>query len=212
MNHDELYKLSQDALTDYVWKRLRQESPMDPMLAGTWGGEDPEQFLVQAVKQSNDSIIRDKLSVAIHENINRLLDLPKATCDNNILDDHVASIAFLIYELDMLEFIQPLIELSQKYSYISYDDRLTMGKFHMIKTVAHLKEIVLKDRVKELEVQLKASKTRIKTKNKRLKDIANIILEAYGGTGSSSGVPGSVHEEVGHFGIRKIYTLATVKK
>jgi hypothetical protein len=72
MTFAKLQKLNRQNLSDYVWRRLRLEPPIDPPLHNRFGEEPPEQFIFEAVKNSQEESFRRPVLDAIQDNLSKL--------------------------------------------------------------------------------------------------------------------------------------------
>ena len=144
MNAEELRKFDRAALADYVWKRLRREPPIDPPLASRFEDEEPEQFLIQAVESGDDASFRRKLYDAVIDNLKRWSEYRAASeiplSEDRTSDEQLASLAFVISELEASELVQPLylVACSFLMNSAARPAAMTFGQTHAVRTIAHL--------------------------------------------------------------------------
>ncbi len=60
-----LVNLNAGDLTDYLWKRLRRERPLDPPLAIRFGPEAPAHFLLKVEAETDDRSFHARLMQAV---------------------------------------------------------------------------------------------------------------------------------------------------
>lgn len=144
MNAEDLRKLDRASLADYVWNRLRRQPPIDPPLASRFEDEEPEQFLIQAVESGDDESFRRKLYDAVIDNLKRwsehcaASDIPLS--EDRSSDEQLASLAFVISELEASELVQPLYIAACSFLMDSATRpaAMTFGQTHAVRTIAHL--------------------------------------------------------------------------
>lgn len=144
MNAEELRQLDEPALADYIWKRLRRESPLDPPLASRFGDEEPEQFLIHTAESSEGQSFRRRLLDAVIDNLRRWTEHRVTSSEplpeDQISDEQLGSLAFLISELEARELVQPLYLAACSFLMdgASSPAALTFGQTHAVRTLAHL--------------------------------------------------------------------------
>lgn len=144
MNVDGLRKLNRAELADYLWKRLRRESPVDPPLGRRFGDEEPEQFIVEAAETTNDQSFRHLLNDAIKGNFQRVAELLAASgrslSDDTVTDEQIASLSFLISELAAEDMVDPLYKFACAWfvAGAAPDQEMTFGQIHVLRTLAQL--------------------------------------------------------------------------
>ncbi len=146
MNVQGLQKLDQGGLSDYLWRRLRREQPVDPPLGERFGPEPPEQILVQAWEQSEGSPFHAALVEAVRDNLRRIVDLERSTGQpawaDDATDEQLASLAFLTASIDCKELVDPLYRVIVSWSLSPEFGRrdFTPGQFHLLRTLAMLQD------------------------------------------------------------------------
>ena len=144
MNAEELRKLDRAAVAAYVWKRLRREPPIDPPLASRFEDEEPEQFLIQAVESGNDASFRRRFLVAVRDNLRRWSEQRAASVlssdEDRTADEHLASLAFVISELEADDLVGALYMTACSFfmNSPSSTEALTFGQTHAVRTIAQL--------------------------------------------------------------------------
>jgi hypothetical protein len=144
MDAEHLAQLSDSELADYLWRRLRLEPRIDPPIADRFGPEPPEQFLIQAVRQSGSPGLRARVVEAIKDNLRRLANI-RSTSANDLwldstTDQQIASLAFLASGLDAQELASALYEFACPWILggAGYAGELTDGQFHILRALAEL--------------------------------------------------------------------------
>lgn len=143
MDAEDLSQLDRPALTDYLWRRFRLESPVDPPLDPR-GDEEPEQFVIE-VFGPDGAGSRRTLADAMDKTFVKLAGLQAVAPDpaefDATTDNQIASLAFLIAELRLKEAIQRLYVFAC--SWFAGDSPQTMhalsfGQQHLLRTLAQL--------------------------------------------------------------------------
>ncbi len=146
MNVQGLHELDQRGLSDYLWRRLRLEQPVDPPLGERFGPEPPEQILIQAWEQSGESPFRAALVEAVRDNLRRIVDLERSSgqpaWEDGVSDEQLASLAFLTAAIDCKELVDPLYRVIVSWSFSPDFGRrdFTPGQFHLLRTLAMLQD------------------------------------------------------------------------
>jgi hypothetical protein len=147
MTFAKLQKLNRQNLSDYVWRRLRLEPPINPPLRNRFGEEPPEQFIFEAVKNSQEESFRRPVLDAIQDNLSKLaLQAVSAEPDifwrNRQTDQHIASLAFLISMLKASELVPTLEFFSLPWLSLwrIRPNEITDGQFHLLRTLAQLQQ------------------------------------------------------------------------
>lgn len=144
MNREELRQLDEPALTEYLWRRLRLEPPIDPPVVDRFGPEPPEQFPSEASDESTESSFRPRLVAAIRQNLRRLADQqassPEVIWDDPVTDQQIASLAFLASSLGAGELVSALYSLVCSWLMDKPSDggEWAAGRFHILRTLAEL--------------------------------------------------------------------------
>lgn len=144
MNAEELRQLDRSALADYVWKRLRRESPLDPPLATRFEDEEPEQFLIQTVESSENQSFPRRFLDVVRDNLRRWSEQRAAAVvslgEDRTADEHLASLAFVISELEANDLVGPLYMTACSFfmDSPSRTEDLTFGQTHAVRTIAQL--------------------------------------------------------------------------
>lgn len=144
MNAEDLRKLDRAALAEYVRKRLRREPPIDPPLASRFEDEEPEQFLIQAVESGDDASFRRRFCNAVRDNLRRWSEQRAASVvslgEDRTADEHLASLAFVISELEASDLVGPLYMTACSFfmDSPSRTEDLTFGQTHAVRTIAQL--------------------------------------------------------------------------
>lgn len=88
--------MSREALSTYVWRRLRREQPLDPPLADRHRMEAPEEILIHALRDFDDADFAMQLENAIRDMLDKLAVSPVSGVGISPgHDEALASIAFL---------------------------------------------------------------------------------------------------------------------
>ena len=141
MTVEELQRQDDEALADYMWRRLRLEPPVDPPLADRHGAEPPEQFPIDAAR--NVPAFHGRLVLAVRDNLRRLAELQAVNGTlwaDAVANQQVASLAYLASRLPAPELIEPLYTLACAWFLDLSDlpDDLDDGRFQVLRTLALL--------------------------------------------------------------------------
>jgi len=144
MTPSQLTELDAKSLADYVWKRLRRGEPLDPPLASRFGDEEPERVLMEAAEKDRSSAFRRRLVDAIREHFRRLAERQAGSGQQSppaqVDDQQIASLAFLISELNAVELFEALylFALGWFLGQAPAVRDLSFGQTHILRTLAHL--------------------------------------------------------------------------
>ena len=144
MDADALRQLDPAKLADYLWRRLRLESPVDPPISERFGQEPPEQFVIQTVKKADDRGFRTNMIAAVRDNLRRLAVMASASSepvwDDPVTDQQLASLAFLASGIESTELVDALYTFAGCWTLGDMSDvrAFSAGQFHVLRTLAFL--------------------------------------------------------------------------
>ena len=139
-----LVNLNARDLTDYLWKRLRRERPLDPPLAIRFGPEAPAHFLLKVAAETDDRSFRARLIQAVADNFRRLARLSLATDDDTgedeTTDEQLAGLAFMISELKATELARLIYRQACSWLAPPSAAPLSFGQTHVLRALAQLQK------------------------------------------------------------------------
>jgi hypothetical protein len=99
MTPEELRRLGAAELADYLWRRLRLETPVDPPLDKVSRDEPPEAFVIEVMHAEAIPEFRQRLTRAVMDNLTRVAQLYDHSAPDNTLISQLSSLAFLSGEI-----------------------------------------------------------------------------------------------------------------
>ncbi len=144
MDAEALRQLDRTELADYLWRRLRLESPVDPPISERFGQEPPEQFVIQTVKKADDRGFHANVIAAVRDNLRRLAVMasasPEPVWDDPVTDPQLASLAFLASGIKGTELVGDLYTFAGCWTLgdMSGGRAFSAGQFHVLRTLAFL--------------------------------------------------------------------------
>lgn len=144
MDANDLRQLDLTELADYLWRRLRFESPVDPPISDRFGQEPPEQFVIEAVGKADDRGFHANVIAAVRDNLRRLAVIastsPEAIWDDPVADEQLASLAFLASGIKAAELVGDLYTFAGCWTLgdMSGVHAFSAGQFHVLRTIAFL--------------------------------------------------------------------------
>ncbi|MCP4594554.1 MAG: hypothetical protein GY842_27800 [bacterium] len=143
MTAQELRQIEQNALSEYVWRRLRNEPGQVPPLESHFADELPESFLIDAVLKDDSPRFRERVDVALKDSLRRLAversTDPDAYAGDERSDEQLARIAFVASRIKSSALVGPLYRFACSWLLdAEQNGRLTEGQKHVLRTLAQL--------------------------------------------------------------------------
>jgi len=140
MDQKTLQSLSAENLSEYLWRRLRYEGPMDPPLDRRTRVEPPEDFLLRTFQQTGDRAFRERLTESVEDNLTRVLALIASEGVSSATAEQLASLAFLSSAIGdaKLGYTLYLSAVALLSSRAPSSPSLNVALFHVLGAVADL--------------------------------------------------------------------------
>ncbi len=139
-----LVNLNARDLTEYLWKRLRREPPLDPPLTDRFAAEAPTHFLLKVAAETDDRSFRARLVQAVADNFRRLAGLRLASDDDagedETTDEQMADLAFILSELKATELVGLVHTQACSWLMPRSAAPLSFGQTHVLRALAQLQE------------------------------------------------------------------------
>lgn len=138
MDARSLTNLDSADLAEYLWNRLRHESPLNPPLTSRFAAEAPAHFLLKVEVESDDLLFRSRLIRAVEDNIHRLASLPDD--GDETADEQMAGLAFMVSEMKAANLVELLHAQTCSWSMSQPAPPLSFGQTHILRALAQLQE------------------------------------------------------------------------
>lgn len=139
-----LVNLNPRDLTEYLWRRLRREPPLDPPLTDRFAAEAPAHFLLKVAAETDDPSFRARLIQGVADNFGRLARLSLATDDDSgedeTTDEQLADLAFILSELKATELAQLIYTQACSWLGPRSAGPFSFGQTHVLRALAQLQE------------------------------------------------------------------------
>jgi|GEM_PF-4976107 len=137
MDHDTLAALADDALAEYLWRRLRMELPLAPPLNRRHRMEPPEAFVIKAWERASDQeSLRERLGRAIKANLERIGPLTSAP--DPVTAEQVSSLAYLAAAVEPPGLLRDFFDRAKALMTACSSSELLL--FHLLRATARLQE------------------------------------------------------------------------
>ena len=145
MDARRLRQLDQAELSAYLWRRLRLEES-DPPVAARFGAEPPEQFVYEAVCETEGAGLRRRVLEAIRESLARLAHMEtergQVVWTDPVSDQQLGSLAFLASWLNAPQLLPALETFCYPWlaRWRTAGGAYSEGQFHFLRAMARMDE------------------------------------------------------------------------